>query len=291
MQYYRHKIENLLVVKKIVTIHYFEFDKNFRSRGEAHDFWELVYADSGPLICKTENGETTLNEGEIIFHKPNEFHIHAADGKTAPKVFIMSFESHSEAVRFFENKRLKLDKRDLLYVYSIIEESKRTFLLPHSDPDLKKMIPKTDPALGGMQLIKNMLEILLIDIMRGESERENPDAVFLLGAHRERSVTQQVNEYLKAHISENITINDISNALHYNRSYLFRRFKADTGDTIMNCFAKIKIQKAEQMLVESPLSVAQISDSLGFESTGYFIKTFKRITRMTPLTYRKLHRK
>ena len=49
-KYFRHKLENLLVIDKIVTIHYFEFGKNFASEGESHDFWELVYADKGGIV-------------------------------------------------------------------------------------------------------------------------------------------------------------------------------------------------------------------------------------------------
>ena len=59
-KYYRYKIENLLVIKKIVTIHYFEFDKNYRFEGESHDFWELLYVDKGNLICHAGEREIFL---------------------------------------------------------------------------------------------------------------------------------------------------------------------------------------------------------------------------------------
>ena len=49
-KYFKHKLENLINVSKIVTIHYFEFDKNFKSTGEAHDFWEIVYAEKESVI-------------------------------------------------------------------------------------------------------------------------------------------------------------------------------------------------------------------------------------------------
>ena len=80
-KYYKHKIENLIVIGKIVTVHYFEFDKRFKSKGEAHDFWELVYVDRGELICNTQTERFVLKEGEACFHKPNEFHAHESNGK------------------------------------------------------------------------------------------------------------------------------------------------------------------------------------------------------------------
>ena len=48
-KYYKHKIENLLNISKIIMIHYLEFDSDFQSEREAHDFWELVYADRGNI--------------------------------------------------------------------------------------------------------------------------------------------------------------------------------------------------------------------------------------------------
>ena len=70
-QYYKHKIENLLLISRIVTIHYFEFDKDYIAPIESHDFWELVYADKEAILCTSDGRETLLSEGEVIFHKPN----------------------------------------------------------------------------------------------------------------------------------------------------------------------------------------------------------------------------
>ena len=108
-KYYKHKLQNLINVSKIVTIHYFEFEKNFKTYGEAHDFWEIVYAEKESLICTAGGVEILLLQGEILFHKPNEFHTLAANGKNAPNVFILSFVCKSLAMQFFENKKFCLD--------------------------------------------------------------------------------------------------------------------------------------------------------------------------------------
>ena len=56
-QYVKHRIENLVNIAKIVTIHYYELDKNFSYPGESHDFWELVYADKTTYApCAATNG-------------------------------------------------------------------------------------------------------------------------------------------------------------------------------------------------------------------------------------------
>lgn len=289
-KYYKHKIENLLVISKIITIHYFEFDKSFASHVESHDFWELVYADKGDLICKIEDKETILKEGEVIFHKPGVTHAHRADGRRAPNVFIVSFECKNEAIRYFEDRQMTVDKSLLRFIFAIIDESKRTFFLPVSDPELKKMKLLDTPTLGGQQLIKNYLELLLINLMRNETEKNSSEAVFLPQEQFDERISDRVIEYMKEHITERLSVSDICDILHYNKSYIFRQFKKTTGSSLMAYFVKMKVQKAKEMLRETDMSVSAISDALAFDSPNYFSKTFKKITGYTPSTYRKMRR-
>ena len=289
--YYKHKVENLINISKIVTVHYFEFDPHFRSHGESHDFWELVFAVRNPLLC-TANGERILlEEGEVLFHKPNEFHTLAADGAHPPDVFIISFECKSEAIRFFENKHMKLDRELRKYVYNIIDESKTTFDLPVSSPDVRKMPLSKTNSLGGLQLIKNLTEILLIRLMRAETGKLNTAAQFLLKEDYEEHITRDIIAYLKAHVHDHISVDDVASALSYTKSYLFREFKKATGDTIMSYFLKLKIDAAKKMLREGKTSVSDIAASLAFDSPNYFSKAFKKVTGRTPLQYKSIHSK
>ena len=72
--------------------------------GEKHDFWELVYVDKGELEVAADYEGYKLKEGDIIFHKPNEFHNLWANGISAPNVLVISFVCHSPMMSFFENK-------------------------------------------------------------------------------------------------------------------------------------------------------------------------------------------
>ncbi len=287
--YYQYKIENLLTVSKIVTVHYFEFEKNFQSREESHDFWELVYAEKESVFCYAEGKETELKEGEMLFHKPNEKHSLCANGKSAPNVFIVSFVCKSQGVGFFDGKKLNLDKDLKPFVYMIIEESKRVFDLPYSNPELKKMPLKSQPALGGMQMLKNLLEMLLIRIMRNSAENDNGDSVFLMKEDYEGHVAKRIIEILQENVYKTLNVDELQQKLNYHKSYLFREFKASTGQTIMAYFTKLKISKAKKMLRESDLSITEISEKLSFDTPNYFSKTFKRLTGYTPLKYKKIH--
>lgn len=286
-KYFRHKLENLLVIDKIVTIHYLELYKNFGSEGESHNFWELVYADKEDVICTAENHVIPLAQGEIIFHKPNEFHILSANGKTAPNVLIVSFESKSESVRFFENRKLRLENGLERFLYSILEEAKKTFDIPYSDPALKKMEFLPSPTLGGQQLIKNYLEIFLINLMRSLTETESGNPVFLQKKDYENKLVKDILKILSENVSARLTIPEILSSAGYSRAYAFREFKTATGKSIMEYFLSMKIERAKHLLREGDLSVKEIADSLSFDTPNYFSKTFKRTTGLTPTAYKK----
>ena len=42
-------LKSVFNVNKIITVHYFEYEKDYSYIGESHDFWEIVYADKGDL--------------------------------------------------------------------------------------------------------------------------------------------------------------------------------------------------------------------------------------------------
>ena len=111
LNYIKHEISNLISINKIVTIHYYELDKNLCYDGESHNFWEMVYVDAGQIIVNANGNEYHLGQGDIIFHKPNEFHTLMADKKTAANVFVLSFVCSSEAMSFFKGKIMTIPSK------------------------------------------------------------------------------------------------------------------------------------------------------------------------------------
>ena len=61
------------VIDSIVTVHYFNFAKNYVFEGEKHDFWKFVYVDKGELEIMADDKGYKLKQGEMLFNKPNEF--------------------------------------------------------------------------------------------------------------------------------------------------------------------------------------------------------------------------
>ena len=285
--YFRHKLQNLIVVSKVVTIHYFEFEKNFRAQEEAHDFWELVYADKEDIICTADDEQIPLAEGELLFHKPNVRHALFANGKKAPNVCIVSFECKSEAMRFFEEKKICPDKSLLRFLYGVIEEGKRTFDIPFSSPECKRMHLLKKPTLGGEQMIKNYLELFLINLMRSLTETSKGNDIFLKESEFNNKLVKDVLRLLAERVEDVLCIDEICTTVGYSRAYLFKEFKSTTGKSVMAYYTSLKIERAKQMLRERELSVRQIAERLGFDTPNYFSKVFRTHTGQAPTAYQK----
>ncbi len=289
VKYYRHKIDNLLVVSRIVTVHYLDFKRGFASEGEAHDFWEMVYVERGELTCTAGEKSHTMGEGEVLFHRPGEYHRHTASGREGCAFSILSFECRSEGMRFFEERRTRLPRDCVRHLSAILSEAGATFDVP-VDPLTKKMELLPAPALGGTQMIKNRLEMLLILLLRYEMSRGGEGERFLRDRTPGGLLADRIIERMKAHLYESLSVGALCEGIAYSRSYIFKEFRKETGRTIADYYHRMKITEAKRLLREGAYNVSEISELLSFESPNYFSKTFKRYTGITPRAYRAKYR-
>ena len=109
VSYKKTRPKTLFYIPEIVTIHYYELDKSFVFEGEQHDFWEMVYVDKGAVEIQADDKTLVLNQGEVLFHKPHEFHGIRAF-RSNPNFFVISFVCRSPAMRLFEGYRAALSQ-------------------------------------------------------------------------------------------------------------------------------------------------------------------------------------
>lgn len=84
MPYVSTRLKKDYEIDEIISIHYFEYMKDFTFQGESHDFWEFLFVDKGTALVQTDTDLYRLQDGDIIFHKPNEFHSIQTIGDYSP---------------------------------------------------------------------------------------------------------------------------------------------------------------------------------------------------------------
>lgn len=102
---------------------------------------------------------------------------------------------------------------------------------------------------------------------------------------------KKVYDYIIANISdENLSVDYMASGLNMSRTQLYVRIKQITKTTPIELIYKIKMNYAEHWLRSSDLSINEISDKLGFCSTNYFSKQFKKHFGISPRDFRKSSR-
>lgn len=102
-----------------------------------------------------------------------------------------------------------------------------------------------------------------------------------------RRTVKQMIHYMSSQYAHPVSIEDMCSSIGYNRAYLSRIFKKETGMTPVTYLLKLRIDKARQLLRERPeLSTQQIAASVGLTDALYFSKQFRRFYHVSPSQYR-----
>ena len=279
--YIRHPVRQDIQVNDLVTIHYFEYGKDYQYPGESHDFWEIMYADRGSIAVKCGETEHHLARGDMILLPPNQFHALRSDTTAPSNLFIISFTEATRTLQPLGGRifRLTTPMKDL--IRSILREGKTAFVLPMPKQSRNQLFERPDAPFGSEQLVKLWLEQLLILLYREASAPESVE----VRARYDGDIAARVLSMLQEQLCGQLTLSDITAALGYGKTYLSNVFKRVYGQSIMEYYMQLKIDEAKYLLRDGSMSVSQISDHLGFSSPQYFSKRFSKLVKMPPRQY------
>ena len=93
--------------------------------------------------------------------------------------------------------------------------------------------------------------------------------------------------YIAESANRRIKVNDVVNAVATNRRTLERNFSEFTGRTISQEISRMRIERAKRLMMESDLSLKELSAELGYRNADHFYKSFLRAEGQTPSSFRK----
>lgn len=97
---------------------------------------------------------------------------------------------------------------------------------------------------------------------------------------------QQVLDYIHAHLTEDISLDEIAQSIDMSRYYFVRSFKQAMGVTPYQYVLQQRIEQAKILLNQRHISIAQIALSCGFANQSHFNKAFRKMTGTTATAYR-----
>ena len=271
-----------LNVNQLYCVYSYYYTPKFVFPGECHEPWEIVYVHSGRVVVETLDYTQTLKQGTVLLHKPWDFHKIRADNISC-YVNIISFTVfQNELLMPIADKPIVLDKTEQSYILNIVNDGMTIVAGKNYIPKMKKWQTK---KFAAHQTVKNFLELLLIRLIRQSLEEKEPD---INEASKMNSAVLSVINILSDNLCEKLCLNKIAQKVGYSVSRISAIFKEFTGESIINYFIKMRIQKAQELIVSNNMSFREISDYLGFDTIQYFCSQFKKTTGFTPLQYKKL---
>ncbi|MBN1125405.1 MAG: DNA-binding transcriptional regulator [Sedimentisphaerales bacterium] len=97
-------------------------------------------------------------------------------------------------------------------------------------------------------------------------------------------------QFVKKDFKKKIQVTDVADAVFLSRRNLARRFSKVLGCSVQEKITQVRISEISRLLVDSDLSISQISEEMGFTGPEHFARYFKREKGLTPLAYRRQHR-
>lgn len=102
------------------------------------------------------------------------------------------------------------------------------------------------------------------------------------------TTVQAAVQFLQTTTDYTLSLDELAARVGLSKYYLIKLFRQYTGDTPMEYFQQVRLRRACGLLSTTSLSVAQISERLGYSSPFHFSGAFKRCFGISPSRYRRL---
>ncbi|MDE6271117.1 MAG: helix-turn-helix transcriptional regulator, partial [Muribaculaceae bacterium] len=119
---------------------------------------------------------------------------------------------------------------------------------------------------------------------------EKIDEIAVLSSD-EKIMNRIMNVLNREMSSPDLTVEYLAKEVGLSRVHLHRRLKAITNQSPRDFIRNTRLRAAATLLVEKRLSVAEAADLTGFNSSGNFTTSFKRLFGVTPSEYAEAHRR
>jgi len=137
------------------------------------------------------------------------------------------------------------------------------------------------------QVVFNILQSreLLRQKLLGNSKSEDSTDIGLNTIDQE--FLNEIRAFIEKHLRDpQFEVQHIIKHMGMSRSVLYSKFKAITGQGINEFIRMVRLRKSTTLLTNSALSINEVADEVGFNSTSYYIRCFSNEYNCTPLEFR-----
>jgi AraC-like DNA-binding protein len=133
--------------------------------------------------------------------------------------------------------------------------------------------------------VRTYLKMILMLLVNHYSEFQDSQPI-LTQRQRDLERLQPLFEFIEDHYMEEITVSEAACVVNMSKSHFMRYFKQSTGQPFVAHLNQFRVAKAQQLLVTTDRSIADIGQEVGFCNQSYFGLVFRRLTNLSPREYK-----
>jgi AraC-like DNA-binding protein len=145
-------------------------------------------------------------------------------------------------------------------------------------------------AVAATNLNRIVLLLSILKVLAETNEYETISTKYHAFAQSNESDTIRINKvcsYTLTNYKREITLDEIASISNLSVTSFCRYFKLITKKTYYDFLIEIRISHACRLLIEDKLSTEALCFECGFNNVSNFYRHFKKITKMTPLEYKR----
>ena len=241
-----------------------------------HPYYEINFLLSGKRKYIFNNQIIEMNPQDVLIVKPNDLHkVIKADNETYERYIInvdasmiLSLKKYNKKIEeIFKKNILRLDELDfqnLINLIKVIEREKKEEEYYYS--------------------VRNYLERIFLDLLSYNSF-EASDSQLTINDMR----LQDALNYIDLHYNENLKIETCAKVSCMSISLFTKTFHKKVNKNFKEYVNYIRIKKACDLMIDTNLTITEISEEVGFDSLSYFGLIFKKYIGISPKEYRMKH--
>lgn len=141
---------------------------------------------------------------------------------------------------------------------------------------------------GGSALYADSIAQALVaqlDLRARATASPREDTARPLGARQ----VERVTEYMRAHLADDVTVDDLAAVVNISKFHFIRTFAASTGLTPSRYLRRLRAGTAAGLLTATTLPIAAVAAHCGYRSAGQFAAIFRAEHGVSPSAYRRAH--
>jgi len=256
-----------LRIDSLYTFFYHEKEQGFFFAGESHPMLELTYVDQGSMHSVADGQDLFLEQGDMVFYGPNQWHMQYSDIGVAPRYVTVSFSASGVDLTHLLNRKFQPPQKVVTLLKMMLHEQEQ-------------------PDSYSVDAIINLLSLILLTLLR-DSHAPSVKLKTAYSLHNENEIIRRAQQYISANIRQKLSVPLVARNVDVSPSYLTALFHKNLQISPGEYIRRIKLQESKQMIRENNMNFTEIAAALQYSTVHHFSRQFKEKFGITPTEYAK----